>query len=121
MGSHTHVPLTLIPMDRKSAWARGGKYLSQCAGSVNSLISSSLKPREAMICHWYFRPPVLASTLPFTSKQQFNQSSKSTQVFQALKLNNDSIFFMINSCINLATFRTMPPCNISPFNSQPKM
>ena len=56
--------LTRTPMRRRSDCARGGKYFSQWAGSVKSLISSSDSPSDDMICHWYFRPPVLACTLP---------------------------------------------------------
>jgi len=33
-------------------------------GSQNGLISSLENPIAAMICHWYFSPPVLAFSLP---------------------------------------------------------
>ena len=54
---------TLSPILLRSSLQWGGKYFSQWVWSANSLISSSFRPRDLMICHWYFIPPVFACSL----------------------------------------------------------
>ena len=54
---------TLSPTLLRSSLQCGGKYFSQWVWSANSLISSSFRPRDLMICHWYFIPPVFACSL----------------------------------------------------------
>lgn len=54
---------------RRPTMARGGKYVSQCAGEEKSLICSSVSPMLRMISHWYLAPPVLAATFDCNHKR----------------------------------------------------
>src|ERR1700722_12758980 len=52
-----------IPNDLRSVSVIEGKNSTQYFGSTNLGISSSGIPKDNMICHWYFMPPVFAATL----------------------------------------------------------
>ena len=73
--------VTLSPILVRSSLQWTGKYFSQWAGSAKSLISSSDSPREAMICHWYFWPPVFAFSLLWSQTEEQIRDPDKVHVF----------------------------------------
>jgi len=45
--------------------AMGGKYVNQCWGSANFLISARGTPIDSMIWNWYVNPVDFATNFPF--------------------------------------------------------
>lgn len=80
--------LTCRPISFKSCMANGGKYSSQWAGSANSLISSSFKPKLSIICHWYLADPVLATALLYQNVK------KNNFILPNVNGNNEEIIFV---------------------------